>query len=86
MPKRMFNKAPLIDDHSGLNISGTIVLLSNQTAGHKHIFTGKKLTNTDEIDIVEDPICIDEEPAVPASTPIRSLKSLGKTTLVPPQL
>lgn len=56
MPKRMREEAPPIDDHSGFNISGTIVLISNQVAGQKNIFAGEKLINVDVIEIVEDTI------------------------------
>lgn len=35
MAIRILTSAPLIDDHSGLNIEGTITFLSNQVAGQK---------------------------------------------------
>lgn len=50
MAKRVRTSAPPIDDHSGLNIEGTITYLSNQVAGQKNIFTRAKLISVDTLE------------------------------------
>lgn len=50
MAKRVRTSAPPIDDHSGLNIDGTITYLSKQVAGQKNIFTRDKPINVDTLE------------------------------------